>query len=66
MKMTLNGDDYEHEGDPTLVALLKSLDADRARVAVVINDEVVVRSAYDGVGIKPGDRVEILALAGGG
>lgn len=66
MRLIVNGDGYEYEGDATLVSLLMSLGADRARVAVVINDDVVCRSDYDTTSIKDGDRVEILTLAGGG
>ena len=66
MRLTVNGEEYEHEGDSALVSLLQSLEADRARVAVVINDDVVARADYDATTIVDGDRIEILTLAGGG
>ncbi len=40
MKLTVNGDAYDHQGDATLEALLQAFNADRARVAVVLNDDV--------------------------
>lgn len=64
--MTVNGDAYDHQGDATLAALLQAFKADHARVAVVINDDVVARGDYDAAEIKPDDCVEILTLAGGG
>ena len=66
MKLTVNGNPYDHQGDLTIDSLLREFNADRARVAVVINDDVVARGDYDAVKIEPDDCVEILTLAGGG
>jgi len=66
MKLTVNGDPYDHQGDTTLKSLLRELDADHARVAVVINDDVIGRVNHDAVKLKPGDCIEILTFAGGG
>lgn len=66
MKLTVNGDLYDHDGDATLTALLQEFNADRARIAVVLNDRVVARTDYETAEIKPDDCVEILTLAGGG
>ena len=66
MQLTVNGETHEHRGSGTLRELLQELGAEPARVAVVVNDEVVPRDRRDALRLRPADRVEVLAFAGGG
>ena len=66
MQLIVNGDAFDHEGDPSLPALLAALDVDPARVAVMINGRVVTRKARDLTTLREGDKVEVLSFVGGG
>lgn len=66
MKLTVNGDEYDHGGDGTLVSLLQELGVKPERVAVMINDEVVEKSDRENARLNAGDRVEVLTFAQGG
>ncbi len=66
MKVALNGTQYEHTGDGTLVSLLREIEADQAQVAVMINDEVVRASQFAATKLHDGDSLEVLTLMSGG
>jgi thiamine biosynthesis protein ThiS len=66
MKLRVNGEEHEHKGAGTVTALLDELKAEPARSAVLLNDDVVPRAAFATARLKPGDRLEILTLMGGG
>jgi sulfur carrier protein len=66
MKLTVNGEAYEHKGAGTIASLLAEMRSDPARVAVTLNEAVVPKSRRDAVTLREGDRVEILGFAGGG
>lgn len=66
MDLTLNGATHTHRGDGSLEALLREVQAQPDRVAVVVNGEMVPRPARAGVVLRAGDRVELLTFAGGG
>ncbi len=65
MNIFLNGEPHVVE-NPGIPALLQDLNADPARVAVVLNGDIVPRAGRDRVELNPRDRVEIMTLAGGG
>lgn len=50
----------------TLPILLEKVGADPRRVAVVVNDSVVPAAKRTQFRLSDGDRIEILAFAGGG
>jgi sulfur carrier protein len=66
MNLTINGDAYRHEGDGTLPELLRELQAEPARTAVLVNGEVAPRGSWPEVRLAEGDRLELLTFAGGG
>ena len=66
MRLIVNGDPHEHQGDGSLGALLNELDVDPRRVAIMVNDEVVRRDAREKIVLAESDKVELLVFAGGG
>ena len=66
MKLYVNGEKRQYPDSATLVALIRDAGADPKRVAIVVNDEVVPATKRAGFHLSNGDRVEILAFAGGG
>jgi len=66
MQLTLNGESYEHTGDGTLLSLLAELEADPDRVAILVNGTVVPKTGREGVTLRDGDCVEVIAFAAGG
>jgi sulfur carrier protein len=66
MKLIVNGSGHEHRDGGSLKELLDELGAVDDRVAIIVNDRVVPRHAWDGVRLKEGDRVEVLTFMGGG
>ena len=66
MQLIVNAEPYELKQGDSLVGLLRELGANPERVAVLINDEVVAAAARQTRKLADGDRVEILAFAGGG
>lgn len=62
----LNGENHAIEGDAGLPALLERLKMRRGRVAVEINQAVILRAQYDTIQLKPGDTVEVINFVGGG
>ncbi len=67
MKLVVNGEPFEHRGEARLPAVLSAYGVlPAARVAVVVNDEVVPQARREETVLREGDRVEILTFAGGG
>jgi sulfur carrier protein len=66
VKLTINGKKTEVKGVTTVEQLLKSVNPDGARTAVLINDSVVGKTEFKQCLLKEGDHVEILTFAGGG
>jgi sulfur carrier protein len=67
MKVVVNGEPFEHRGEARLPVVLEAYGvAPGARVAVVVNDEVVPQARRDETVLSEGDRVEVLTFAGGG
>ncbi len=66
MQIVVNGETAEKPEGLTLQGLLQDLGANRARVAVVVNDDVVTSERRGTCVLKDGDRVDILTFAGGG
>jgi len=66
MRLTVNGEMHDHQGDATLVSLLRQLGADGDRVATMLNDEIIRKKDRSLTRLSDGDRVEVLVFAGGG
>ena len=66
MKLIVNDKPHQHAGSGTIPELLAELSAIPARTALIVNDEVAPRAAWDETRLHEGDRVEVLIFAGGG
>ncbi|MEI6971008.1 MAG: sulfur carrier protein ThiS [bacterium] len=66
MKIIVNGEVRSYKGKVTVAALIRKIGAQRGRVAVVVNGEVVGRDEVASRNLKDNDRVEILTYAAGG
>ena len=66
MKVTINGEIKELEGEVSLSRLLELFSLPSQRVAVELNREVVRRKDWDDTTISEADRVEIVHFVGGG
>lgn len=66
MRLVLNGETIERPEPCSLATLLRELKLHPARVATVVNDDVVPAGLRVTRPIKEGDRIEILTFAGGG
>ncbi len=66
MKIRLNGEDYEIEGELTLEELLRRLSILPERVAVEVNLQVIRKNDFKDFKVKDGDVVEIVNFVGGG
>ncbi len=62
----LNGEPREIPAGLSLRGLLETLALDPRKVAVERNLEIAPRSAYETIGVEPGDRLEIVHFVGGG
>ncbi|HJU93056.1 MAG TPA: sulfur carrier protein ThiS [Pyrinomonadaceae bacterium] len=66
MRVYINGESREVQGNPSLADLITQLDLPAARIAVELNREVVRRSAWDETMLRNEDRIEIVHFVGGG
>lgn len=66
MRVILNGEHREIPDGLTVAGLLAHLGVKAPRVAVEVNESVVVKDRYEKTQLKPGDAVEIVAFVGGG
>ncbi len=66
MKLVVNGDEIAYGGHSFLTAFLQAQGVESARVAVTVNDVVVLQREREEKTLRDGDRVEIFVFAGGG
>lgn len=66
MQVRINGELREIPEGTTITGLLGQLGVKAGRVAVELNETVVVKDRYENQRIGPGDSVEIVAFVGGG
>ena len=66
MRVRVNGRETEVEPGATIAKIVDSVVADRSRVAVERNKEIVPRASYDAMPVVEGDVIEVITLAGGG
>lgn len=66
MQIILNGESATIAAGSTVAGLLQQLELQDRRVAVELNQDIVVRSAHETTKLQAGDRVEIVHAIGGG
>ena len=66
MTVVINGEAQELSSGTTVAVLVDALGRSPKGMAVAINEEVVPRSTWRDVELRPGDRVEVLTAAQGG
>ena len=66
MRVYVNGESREVQGNPSLADLISQLDLPAARIAVELNREVVRRSEWGNTVLRDEDRLEIVHFVGGG
>lgn len=66
MRVYINGESREVQGNPSLAELITQLDLPAARIAVELNREVVRRSEWANRMLGDEDRIEIVHFVGGG
>jgi thiamine biosynthesis protein ThiS len=66
MRVFINGETREIDGNPNLSELLKQFSLPSERVAVELNREVVRRKDWETIEIKDADKIEIVHFVGGG
>jgi len=62
----LNGETRNHPPPLSIAALLAHIGLDRRKVAVELNEEIVLRALYAETQIRHGDKLEIVHFIGGG
>jgi sulfur carrier protein len=66
MNIVVNGEPRELSTGITVALLVDELGRSPKGMAVAINEEVVPRSTWRDVELRPGDRVEVLTASQGG
>ena len=66
MQLVVNGSDHDHKGAGTVAALLAEVGAKATESAVMVNDRIIRRAHFETTRLTAGDRVEVLAMMGGG
>jgi len=66
MQIEVNGQQREVAEGTTIATLLRELDVKLPQVAVEVNLEVVPRAQHPYHKLRPGDRLEVVTLVGGG
>ncbi len=66
MKLTVNGDVHEHQGDGSVEALLGELGANKAHTALMINGDVIPSESWADTSLNENDVIEMLVFVGGG
>ena len=66
MRVYINGESREVQGNPSLADLISQLDVPAPRIAVELNREVVRRSEWGETMLHDDDRIEIVHFVGGG
>ena len=66
MKIVLNGKTREFENISTVSDLIREVGAGKGRIAVLVNEDVVLTGDRETHPVTDGDRIEIIAFAAGG
>jgi len=66
MKLIVNGETHEHQGNGSVDALLDELGAKKEHTALMLNGEVVPSKEWKITTLKENDEIEMLVFVGGG
>lgn len=66
VEFEFNGTPHKSPPQTTLAGLLKSLGIEYRFCAVEVNEEILPKAQYSIYEVKPGDRIEVVTLVGGG
>jgi len=66
MQILFNGEPRETADGATIAALLAQFELTPSRVAVEVNYDLVPRERHAAHVLRPGDRIEVVTLVGGG
>lgn len=66
MKLTVNGEIHEYQGDGSIDALLDELGANKAHTALMVNGDVVPSDSWPSTTLNENDEIEMLVFVGGG
>ena len=66
MRIQINGEQREFDGQSRLSDLIETLSLSPERIAIELNQRVVRRTEWPEVVLKEGDRLEIIHFVGGG
>jgi len=66
MKLIVNGEPHEHQGNGLIDSLLEELGANKAHTALMVNGDVVPASDWTTTALKDNDEIEMLVFVGGG
>jgi len=66
LRVYVNGESREIQGNPSLAELITELDLPAARIAVEVNREVVRRGEWGSRILQDEDKIEIVHFVGGG
>lgn len=66
VSVRLNGKDREVPVGLSVYELLEHLDLNPALVVVELNHDILDRARYPEVGVRAGDRIELVHFVGGG
>ena len=66
MKLIVNGDPHQHQGNGSVNALLNELGANKAHTALMVNGTVMPSSDWESPVLNENDEIEMLVFVGGG
>jgi len=64
--IVLNGNEKQLDSNTSITQLLKNLDLSEKRLAVEINQQIVLRGDFSSITLNDQDHVEIVQAIGGG
>ena len=66
MKITVNGEIHEHQGNGSVNALLDELGANKEHTALMVNGTVMPSTDWESPVLNENDEIEMLVFVGGG
>ncbi len=66
MKLQVNGEPHEHQGNGTIDTLLEELGANKEHTALMVNGDVMPSIDWKTTALNENDEVEMLVFVGGG
>lgn len=66
MKLLVNGEPLEHQGEGRIRELLDEMGVNPKTTALMLNGAVVTASRWDSVQLKDGDTIDLVVFACGG